>query len=538
MVLFLFTVPLGGVAPVGAAPSAAAPAATGEATGEATAIPAVTSPVETGPPKEAEAVRPVPKDAEGYRPLARYAWRGGQVQFPFLVGARTEGVSSFLVDRYGSRFQSGAAVSPLLRVGGRLETTRPLTGLMMLLLEYEHDLPTGTWASGDPIEGEGLPNSAPFEHSLRKAWGRVSVGPFLHLGGGFTTSHWGLGLLANDGAHGWTPGSARFTDPRSGDIVIRSLLGTGPLTCLRLVASLTFDKVWEDAVLLEGDSAYQFIATAMLGHGRPHQGGFFLVHRRQSAPGGNTLNVTAIDLAGRTEHKLGRAKLTLEAEAAVILGETTLGASPEFPTSQVLQLGAALRAALAFASVGGVLDLVYASGDQNSYDDTSSSFRADPNFETGLLLFRYVQAAQTGRGYATATDPTLVGAPPGGIDRLPTRGGLTNAVVIFPRLWVRPVRGLEIYGGVLMALAPVKNIDPFNTKLAGGSPRNALDGTPGAYWGTEVDLGVRYRLLARDTVLDVGLEGGVLIPGSALRDASGDHPKPAYGGRLMLSYRL
>ena len=492
------------------------------------------------PKSEPKTAKPGLELAQGYRPLGTYQWRGGRLHFPILVGASTEAVNSFAVDRYGNTFQSGAVISPLLRVGARLETTRPLVGKLMLMLEYEHDLPTGSWTSGDPVDGEGLPNSASFNHSLRKAFGRVSIGPYLHMGGGFMTSHWGLGLLANDGAHGWAPGSARFTDPRSGDIVLRGFLGTGPHTKQGFIASLAFDKVWEDAVLLDGDSAYQFIATALLGRGRPHQGGFFIVHRRQTAAGGRTLNVTAIDLAGRTEIKLPKAgaKLTFEAEVAVILGETSFAASPEFPTSRVIQIGAALRSSLAFARVGGVLDLVYASGDQNSYDDSTSGFRADPNFETGLLLFRYVQAAQTGRGYGTATDPQLVGNAPGGIERLPTRGGVSNAVVIFPRMWVRPVRGLEIYGGVLVALAPVKNIDPFNTKLAGGSSRNALDGTPGSYWGTEVDLGVRYRVLLRRTVLDIGLEGGVLFPGSALRDASGDNPKPAYGGRLMLSYRL
>ncbi len=501
---------------------------------ETTPPPVATKPAAPGPAQR------VTKRADGYRPLGYYRWRGGKVRFPIMLGARTEAVNSFAVDRDGNTFQSGAAISPLLRIGVRLETTRPLVGKLMLMMEYEHDLPTGSWTSGDPVDGEGLPNGASFNHSLRKAYGRLSVGPYLHVGGGFMTSHWGLGLLANDGGHGWEPGSARFTDPRGGDIVLRGFLATGPLTKAGIVATVAFDKVWEDAILLDGDSAYQFIASALVGRNKPHQGGFFLVHRRQTATGGRTLNVTAIDLAGRTELKLtkGGSKLIIEAEAAVIFGETSFGASPDYPTSKVIQLGAALRTSLDFCRFGGVLDLVYASGDQNSYDDSSSGFRADPNFETGLLLFRYVQAAQTGRGYGTATDPQLVGAPPGGIERLPTRGGVSNAVVIFPRLWVRPVRGLEIYGGVLVALAPVKNIDPFNTKLAGGSSRNALDGTPGSYWGTEVDLGVRYRLGLRRTVLEIGLEGGVLFPGSALRDASGDNPKPAYGGRLLLSYRL
>ena len=38
-----------------------------------------------------------------------------------------------------------------------------------------------------------------------------------------------------------------------------------------------------------------------------------------------------------------------------------------------------------------------------------NAFRMDPNFEVGLLLFRHVLAAQTGRAPVTAGDPTLVG---------------------------------------------------------------------------------------------------------------------------------
>ena len=68
-------------------------------------------------------------------------------------------------------------------------------------------------------------------------------------------------------------------------------------------------------------------------------------------------------------------------------------------------------------------------------------------------------------------------------------------------MWLRltrtrrtPAWSANILARPLVALAPVKNTDPFNTKLAGGVPRNALDGNPGSYWGTELDLGVAVAL--------------------------------------------
>ncbi|MFT3764969.1 MAG: hypothetical protein QM820_05540 [Minicystis sp.] len=476
---------------------------------------------------------------ERYHPFLSYRLGDIEMSMPVMVAGRVEGVSSFPVDRDGNTFQSGAAISPLVRLGARIESVKPLGGKFLVFAEYEHDLLTGTWTSREPLAGADLPNSTALASQIRKGWARFSVGPYFHVGGGLMTSHWGLGLLANDGAHGWEPGSARFTDPRSGNLVLRGFVGMGPLGSSHVAATLAIDKVRSDNVLLAGDSAYQAIASVVVGHDRPNNIGYFLVHRRQEAADGSVLEINVVDMAGRLAFDLPKqAKLTLEAEGALIFGYTTLGASVEHPDSSVTQLGGVLRASLAYPRVGGVLDLVYASGDSNTHDGRVMGFHANPNFETGLLLFRYVQAAQTGRGYATATDPALVGFPPGGAERLPSRGGLSNAVVVFPRVWARPVRGLETYGGVLVALAPTKNVDAFNTDIAGGSPRNALGGSPGAYWGTEIDLGARYRLNLRGMQLDAGVEGGVLFPGSALADAAGKAPGPVYGGRFMLGYRL
>ena len=476
--------------------------------------------------------------ADTYQPrLSAQRW-GWRLQVPLRVSGRAEAVTGFPVDHAGNLLQSGAALSPLLRLGARLDTVVPLATHLRIHAEYEQDLPTGTWTAHAPIAGPGMPSAQPIETQLRKAWARLSVGRQLQVGGGFMTSHWGMGLVANDGAHGWEPGSVRFTDPRGGDLVLRGFAGTGPLTEADIVASVAIDKVEHDDMLLTGDSAYEYIASVLAGYGRPSRAGLFVVYRRQTAADGRTLDVVVVDPAGRVAIDLHPAKLTLEAEGALVLGTTTFGASADVPRSNVLQLGGALRATLAFPRAGGVLDLVYASGDSNLHDAQVTGFHADPNFETGLLLFPYVQAAQSARGVVTASDPQLVGAPPTGIERLPTRGGLTDAVVLFPRFFTRPRPDIEAYGGVLFAFAPASNVDPFNTDLAGGTPKNALGGDPGSYWGTEIDLGLRYRLYVHHTELSAGVEGGVLFPGSALREASGSEPPPTYGGRVILGYRL
>ncbi|MEB2313743.1 MAG: hypothetical protein OZ921_06470 [Sorangiineae bacterium] len=491
----------------------------------------------TSSPSQPAAPRSSPDE---YQPQIVGEGSGWKLTVPVEVAGRAEAVSAFPVDAAGHDFSNGVALSPRLRVGARLETVKPLGDAVMLFGEYEQDLPTGTWTSRDPIAGDGMPNSDSIDTRLRKGWGRVSFGRHLHVGGGFMTSHWGLGLVANDGAHGWRPGSAAFTDPRGGDLVLRGFVATGPLTDAHLFALLAVDQVRRDETLLDGDSARQFVGSVLIGYEQPVQAGFFMVRRHQTTADGSTLDVTVIDPAGKAELALDAlgATLGLEAEGALVMGHTTLGATPEIPQSNVRQVGGALRSSLAFERVGGVLDLTYASGDASLHDSKLTGFKADPAFESGLLLFRYVGAAQSARAVATASDPMLAARPPGGIERIPTRGSVTDALVLFPRLWVRPLPALEAYGGALFAFAPAKPVDPLNSDLVGGAPRNALGGEPGGYLGTELDLGARYRLYLHHTELELGAEGGLLLPGSALRDAAGSTPPAVYGGRLLLGYRL
>jgi hypothetical protein len=213
-----------------------------------------------------------------------------------------------------------------------------------------------------------------------------------------------------------------------------------------------------------------------------------------------------------------------------------LGPSADFPTHDVLQLGGILRVSLNSTYFGGVLDILYASGDRDYEDGHQNGFKADINYEMGLMLFRHVMAAQTARYPATASDPDLSGYPNEDLDRLPTRGAVTNTIAFFPRAWWRPATGLEIYGGPLIALSAVDYSDPLNTKLAGGDNRNSLDATPSGYLGTEFDLGVRYRAVLSTTELTLGLEGALFLPGGAFADAEGGSLDIIYGGRGLVSY--
>jgi len=483
-------------------------------------------------------------DLHSYKPILRREPLGIAIELPLSVLGRVEGVGDYPVDLnrgtlHQTMLENGAAGNVQARVGLRINTRRVLLPFN-LAAEYEHDVITGPVGGEPEIAGDGLPNSQALESQLRKAYGRVSLGYFLHLSGGLMTSNWGMGLLANDGAHGWEPGTARFTDPRGGDRVIRVALASGPVTPLGLFAAVGFDWVHDDDVTLDDDKARQLIAAVAIGRGKPTTAGVYFVWRTQEATDGDTTEVNVIDLYAKTSFALTpHWRLRLEGEAALILGTTGLASSPEFPEKDVLQLGVAARASVGYRrKIGAVVDFLYASGDENFDDDQQNAFKPDPNYEVGLLLYRHLMAAQTGRAPHRASDPTLVGQPNEDLDRFPTRGSAANTVAVFPRFWWRPTVGLELYGGPLIAFAAANNADPLNTRLAGGVPRNAFDAAPGNYLGTELDLGARFQALVAGTLLMAGLEGGVLLPGSAYRDVDGRKMDLILGGRVILGYNF
>jgi hypothetical protein len=353
------------------------------------------------------------------------------------------------------------------------------------------------------------------------------------------SSDWGLGLLANSGRRAWEPGSARFSDPREGDVVLRGLIATGPHTDKGIVLAGFIDRVYDDDLLVGEDEAWQ--TGGSLSVGPPQQrdkpwGGVYALYRQQTADDGDVTTLSGADLAARLPIALSKTmQLTLEGEGAFITGQTDLGPSPDYPVHDVLQLGGALRASLDAGPLGGVFDLLYASGDQNIDDGALNAFRVDPNYEFGMLAFRHVLAAQTGRAPITAGDPDLVGVPSEDLDRIPTRGSVTNTVALFPRMWGRPYKELEVYGGPLFIWNEVPLVDAKNTRLAGGVPTNALGGASGRYMGTELDLGVRLPIDIAGSRLIAGAEGAVFLPGSGLEGGE-VLPETVYGGRLMLRY--
>ena len=453
---------------------------------------------------------------------------------PLSMAVRGEAITGFPADAQGTEYAPDPALNAELRVGLTFSTADAWS-LLLLEAQYEQDVQSGIVLGGArDFEGLDPPSAPERNHALRKAFGRVGFGPFLTLTGGYDTSHWGLGLLANDGAHGDEPGSARFADPRGGDRSLRAAVATGPWTSGRLLLQVAYDQVEGDDSLLTDDEATQMVAAAILGFRRPRTLGVYGARRHQKTGDGRKTDVTALDAYGRWEQRLGGLTLTGAFEAAYLTGTTELSPTPEHVRHDLQQLGVAARVGLDAGALGTVVDFLYASGDQNLDDGDLNAFKPDPNYEMGLFLYRHVLAATTSRAPVNAADPDLVGRPAPDLERVPTRGSASNTVAFFPRAWWRPADGLEVFGGPLLAFAAARPVDPRNTRLAGGDPHNAYDGAPGSYLGTELDLGVRYRMLLDGVVFSAGLEGGVFLPGSAFEDADGQTLDPVGGSRATL----
>lgn len=480
----------------------------------------------------------------------QFEWADPIVVSPQLRLATRASAAADVPFAPASTLRIDPALSTLVRAGLHVDTGR-LSALVNLAFDVEYDLVDVQGGSEPAVPIQFAPDRAHRAHFLRKAAGRLTIGPFLTVGGGLMTNHWGLGLLANDGAHGWTPGSAYFTDPRGGDQVIRGFIGTGPHDGWSAFAA--FDEAHQagceqeqiagervpitcfgDDALRPGDTARQFVFAGR----KAGWGGLWVAIREQRSTEERRTLVGVIDGYFDRTFRFESWRLRVAGELAAVLGETDLAPSAEFRTQTVEQLGGVLRLGAEGDQIGTLVDVVYLSGDADPSDGRQTGFRADSNFDQGLLLFPYLSAATTGRAPYTAADPELVGYPARDLDRVPTNGVATQVLSVFPRFFGRPVRGLEIYGGALFAFAPEPPADPLQSRLNGGVPTSAFGGTAGNYLGTEVDLGLRYRAILWGTELVLGAEGGVFTPGDAFINAAGQRRGALTGGRLLLRYTL
>jgi hypothetical protein len=455
------------------------------------------------------------------------------------TAART---SPYAVDPNGARSSGDLQGASRITLRGELDSGDRL-GSLGVKLRLGGDFATGTFTGEPTLEGDRLPGSRFDAALLTEAWAGVAVKDLVDLRAGVMTSQWGMGLVANDGGQAFDGRRDDwFSLTSTGDRVARAILVVQPFgrfeSSLRgLFLAAAADRVIEDANArrADGDVANQGVFAARFYAAKNRWAGLYYVYRDQTYASGRFLRGHVID--GTFDFDLGDhgEGLRLQGEGAVILGTTSLAPTPEHPEHDVRQGAAVARVRYDLRPIRLELDAGWFSGDQKPDDGTLTGFKANPNYQQGILLFSQVLGTQSGRARLTASDRQYVGQPADDLDHLATNGSVTSAVTVFPKVGYRHSDLLEVYGGVLLAFAPEIPIDPFTTAVSGGGqPRNALGNAPtSSMLGTEVDLGVS-STLAPDGLpvsFQVRAEYGVLLPGGALSGLD----SPIQGGRLTVA---
>ncbi len=479
-----------------------------------------------------------------------------------ITGARlaAERSGAFRVDAAGAEAPDGVELGSRLGLGLNLEA-QPPEGGMRVEGNVGVELWQGVFSGRPTLAGDRRPGDLWNAAQLTEAWAGVSLGARdaekVGLRAGLQLSQWGLGLLANDGRSYASDGPGSwFSLPYVGDRVLRTAVWARPwagtTSNLRgLVLSLAVDRVASDDITLpivkpgflalhRDEVAWQGIFAARMHLSERDWLGLYYVYRDQRTAGpvgvgGKSLTVHSADLACDIG-LVDSADLTLRfaAEAVGIVGTTTLAPTPDFPTHDVLQGAAVGRFDLRMGSLLALLDLGWFSGDSSADDSTIGNFKADPNFQQGIVLFRRIVAWQTARMRRTASDPGVVGYPNEDLERLSSAGSVTSAITVFPRVGARLGRA-EIYGGLLLALTPTPIADPYHSRVhGGGAARNVYgEAHAGPLLGAEVDAGVRMRfdVVPDGAQLVAGVEYGVALPGGALKGLDGN----VHGGRVVLT---
>jgi hypothetical protein len=447
-----------------------------------------------------------------------------------------------------------AFASHWLRLTPRLEITDKVTliGQADLTGVLLGDLAHDSWADQTPRDSyDGYSNVQP--RWLYVDW----LTPAGLLRVGQQPSHWGMGLVANDGDH-----PSLFGDYRYGNIVEQVLFATKPLgERSPFVVALAGDLVYRDnvAILANGDHAWQGILAAFYERG-PDMLGVYGVYRHQSTdrvsepdyfPYADTIDVGVLDAAGHFARPVD-----VPGETAFVFGSfeaaTEIGSTNEERTAEQILSGRQTKIrSYGGAAVAGVvlaghegpprhdargtrpdlwgrvvaqIELGYASGDADPNDDTEKRFVFDPNHKVGLLLFDEVMRWQTARAAVAAQDPNLSNGqrPPPGIGLLPSNGGVFGAEYVNPTVVYRPRPWLDLKGGAVIAQTTADYVDPYRVAVQGAYV-NYTGGDPKRHdLGVELDGGVEGRVpLDYGWKLQLGAQAGVLFPGGALADATG-----------------
>lgn len=399
-------------------------------------------------------------------------------------------ISDFAVDAEGTTLDQGMVIEQRIRLGGGIDWDQVSLGLAgdVLtgpMLGDPWGIPTpGDILAHDQRQYDDISPTSLENFALRRAAVTGTAGP-VQLEGGVVTSHWGLGMLANDGDHFRLFGQTRF-----GDRVLR-VRATTRLSQIPLYFSGAVDRVIEDELArwMDGQVANQAIFSVLYrGESGLKVGAYGVARAQYEADDVRSTAARVLDLYADAPFTGLGMDWRAAVEVAGITGTTNRSMSYNaLDELAVRSLGATGRLEASRGRAGLLLLGGYASGDGDLDDDTTHDFTFDRDFGVGQVLFPEVTGAINAGTYALLDDPEFSAQPPPGAEAIVTEGAFQRATFFSPVALINPTDWSTIRAGAVLAWGTAPIAQPFYTTRAGGSPTSHHDlATTGTRLGTEL----------------------------------------------------
>lgn len=407
-------------------------------------------------------------------------------------------------------------------------------------LRVETDLLDGNLVTGDGRDVLRYSRNArlsqrPFgiENVSLNAFYLETVIPPLILKIGRQRSDLGLGLVSNKGESDvpifGVQGRGDVVDRGIATLLLGKFLGANYPPDF-LTFSFGMDRVVYDlfANLSEKDRSYQLLSGASL---KPSWGKISAnyIYRWQKDQADEMTKIHVADCYLLLAHKVANFTLELESETAILFGKTDVPRSLSNPKGvKVRSYGHATIISLKHLYFSLHLEIGYASGDENIFDGTYKTFLMNPEHRVGLIMFHEFLKAQTAISAWNMADPLFSLRPARGYKLVATHGGVSNAIYLFPRVFIQAFSNTGITVGMVKASADTLVIDPFLTSVGGGKKINHLGGNSSYNIGIEFDSGVRTRWKLGPVGFTGGIDYGVFFPGDAFSYQTGGKPDPIH----------
>jgi hypothetical protein len=432
-------------------------------------------------------------------------------------------LSDFSVDAEGTTISQGAWLDQRLRLGQSYQMS-----VARFETEWEVNTPQligDTWQIPGVID-ERSREVQSYTILPRSIAATTYVGNTM-IQGGLVTSHWGLGMLANDGAHDPWFGRTDLADRVIRLRATRLPHRTGAQSKVSFLATGAIDMVVADDMMRLADDqlAFQAIASGLWKGQDGRQWGAYSVFRHQmEADRSRSTSAIVLDGYGDGNWKIADWTVRAAGEGVVITGRTNRATTYNArETVGIVQLAG--TGVLEATEPGKILTLRLrtgiGSGDGNPDDSITWDFTFDRNFPAGMLMFDQLTGGIEAASHSLISNPGLSGQPPDGVEALVTEGAIKRAGFVQPAVSVNPLPVLQVRVGSTITWATAPIAQPFYTYRAGGSPTSHHnEASVGRFMGVEINwatsVGLVEGLSEASFRPSLDLQGGHLLLGPTL----------------------